>query len=86
MVAGHGRVVVAQRDADDAGPLLPHAAVRLSAGRQEMTEEAQALCFMGGVNSIFVGDALLTTPNPEPTSDAALLARVGLRPLADGSR
>ena len=66
--------------------LMPRAAVRLSAGRQEMTEEAQALCFLGGVNSIFVGDALLTTPNPEPTSDAALLARVGLRPLADGSR
>ncbi|MGD2019118.1 MAG: biotin synthase BioB [Planctomycetota bacterium] len=66
--------------------LMPRAAVRLSAGRREMTEEAQALCFLAGVNSIFVGDALLTTPNPEPTSDAALLARVGLRPLADGPR
>ncbi|MEW6071663.1 MAG: biotin synthase BioB [Planctomycetota bacterium] len=59
--------------------LLPAAVVRLSAGRGEMSEEAQALCFLAGANSIFVGDALLTTPNPPPGSDAALLAKLGLR-------
>lgn len=60
--------------------LMPTSAVRLSAGRREMSEETQAMCFLAGANSIFVGDALLTTPNPEPTSDAAMLAKLGLRP------
>jgi len=58
--------------------LMPHAAVRLSAGRTEMTEEAQALCFLAGANSIFVGEELLTTPNPAPDSDTGLLAKLGL--------
>lgn len=58
--------------------LMPRAAVRLSAGRTEMNEAAQALCFLAGANSIFVGDELLTTPNPSPASDAALLAKLGL--------
>ena len=62
--------------------LLPFAVVRLSAGRTELTEEAQALCFLAGANSIFVGDRLLTTPNPEPDGDAALLAKLGLQPIA----
>ncbi len=58
--------------------LIPGAVVRLSAGRTEMTEEGQALAFLAGANSIFVGDELLTTPNPAPTSDAALFDKLGL--------
>jgi len=58
--------------------LMPSAVIRLSAGRTEMTEEGQALCFLAGANSIFVGDELLTTPNPAPSSDAALLDKLGL--------
>jgi biotin synthase len=56
--------------------------VRLSAGRNEMSEELQALCFMAGANSIFIGDTLLTTPNPQPGTDAHLLRELGLRPMA----
>jgi biotin synthase len=59
---------------------MPQSVVRLSAGRETMSEETQALAFLAGANSIFVGDALLTTPNPEPKSDAALFAKLGLRP------
>lgn len=58
--------------------LMPRAVVRLSAGRRELSEEAQALCFLAGANSIFVGDELLTTANPAPATDAALLAKLGL--------
>jgi len=58
--------------------LMPRSVVRLSAGRTELSEAAQALCFLAGANSIFVGDELLTTPNPTPASDASLLARLGL--------
>jgi len=58
--------------------LMPDAKVRLSAGRMEMGEVTQALCFLAGANSIFLGDRLLTTPNPEPDADAALLERLGL--------
>jgi biotin synthase len=58
--------------------LMPRAAVRLSAGRTGLSEEAQALCFLAGANSIFFGDELLTTPNPSPDSDGALLAKLGL--------
>jgi biotin synthase len=61
---------------------LPRAMVRLSAGRLEMSSEAQALCFLGGANSIFVGEKLLTTPNPEEDQDRALLRRLGMEPLA----
>ena len=60
--------------------LMPGAVVRLSAGRRELTEEAQALCFLAGANSIFVGDELLTTPNPDQASDATLLNKLGLEP------
>jgi len=66
------RVVAAAR------VLLPRAVLRLSAGRTALSEEAQALCFLAGANSIFVGDELLTTPNPRPESDAALFAKLGL--------
>ncbi|MFT7486777.1 MAG: biotin synthase [Candidatus Paceibacteria bacterium] len=59
--------------------LLPRTTIRLSAGRKQMSEEAQALCFMAGANSIFMGDQLLTTPNPTPSSDAALFTKLGLR-------
>ncbi len=62
--------------------LMPLAVVRLSAGRTELSEAAQALCFLAGANSIFVGDELLTTPNPSPESDAALLAKLGLEAVS----
>ena len=59
---------------------MPTARVRLSAGRERMSDEVQALCFLAGANSIFLGDRLLTTPNPEIERDRALLERLGLRP------
>ncbi len=61
-----------------------HAAlmVRLSAGRESMSDAAQALCFMAGANSIFTGDKLLTAPNAGDDEDAALFEQLGLRPLA----
>jgi biotin synthase len=65
--------------------LMPRAMVRLSAGRTAMTDEGQALCFLAGANSIFLGDKLLTTPNPERSDDLNLLARLGLHPLAASS-
>ena len=61
--------------------LMPETVLRLSAGRTEMTEEGQALCFLAGANSIFVGNELLTTPNPEPRSDGALFDKLGLVPV-----
>lgn len=61
--------------------VLEHSAVRLSAGRTEMSEEGQALCFMAGANSIFAGDKLLTTPNPEFNNDLALFNKLGLVPM-----
>ncbi len=60
--------------------LMPRAVVRLSAGRTEMSDETQALCFLAGANSIFTGDRLLTTENPGLDKDRALLERLGLRP------
>ena len=60
---------------------MPKAMVRLSAGRQEMPEGIQALCFLAGANSIFYGEKLLTTGNPDMTKDRALFAKLGLRPL-----
>ena len=59
--------------------LMPRAMVRLSAGRLEIPREAQALAFLAGANSIFTGEKLLTTPNPEADFDRALLADLGLR-------
>ena len=57
---------------------MPNAMVRLSAGRREMGDAVQALCFLAGANSIFYGDKLLTTGNPEVAADRALFARLGL--------
>jgi biotin synthase len=59
--------------------LMPNSAVRLSAGRTEMSDELQALCFSAGADSIFYGERLLTTENPEGNSDRDLLDRLGLR-------
>lgn len=60
---------------------MPKAMVRLSAGRQEMPEAIQALCFLAGANSIFYGEKLLTTGNPDVERDQALFARLGIRPM-----
>jgi len=60
---------------------MPASVVRLSAGREDMSEETQALCFLAGANSIFYGPKLLTTPNPGRDRDMALLDKLGLRPM-----
>ena len=60
--------------------MMPKAEVRLSAGRQEMSEETQALCFLAGASSIFYGEQLLTTPNPANNKDMALFEKLGLSP------
>lgn len=59
--------------------LMPRSHVRLSAGRTAMSDEMQALCFLAGANSIFYGDKLLTTPNPESSRDMQLFARLGVK-------
>jgi biotin synthase len=64
--------------------VMPAAMVRLSAGREEMSAETQALCFLAGANSIFYGPKLLTTPNPAADADRALLARLGMVPMETG--
>lgn len=61
---------------------MPMSMVRLSAGREHMSDATQALCFMAGANSIFTGDTLLTTANPGDNKDVALFAKLGLRPMA----
>ena len=60
--------------------LMPKSYVRLSAGREEMNEQMQAMAFMAGANSIFYCDKLLTTPNPKANSDMQLLNRLGIKP------
>ncbi|MDA8363425.1 MAG: biotin synthase BioB [Gammaproteobacteria bacterium] len=60
---------------------LTRSFIRLSAGRREMPEELQALCFFAGANSIFYGDRLLTTPNPQTDQDQSLFNKLGLRPM-----
>ena len=62
---------------------MPTARVRLSAGRQQMSDAVQALCFIAGANSIFYGDQLLTTGNPDVERDRALLDKLGMYPFAD---
>ncbi|MBL0373372.1 biotin synthase BioB [Rhizobium sp. KVB221] len=62
--------------------LMPRSYVRLSAGRTDMSDETQALCFFAGANSIFVGETLLTADNPGEDHDAALFRRLGLVPLS----
>ena len=62
--------------------VMPKSMVRLSAGRGEMSDEAQALCFLAGANSIFYGEKLLTTPNPEESRDNKLFAKLGVTAMA----
>ncbi len=62
--------------------LMPASVVRLSAGRTEMTSTDQAMCFMAGANSLFIGEKLLTTANPDLSEDKALFAELGLKPRA----
>ena len=57
---------------------MPLAQVRLSAGRESMSEEMQALCFLAGANSVFFGEKLLTTPNPGEDSDMKLMSKLGM--------
>ena len=64
---------------------MPRAMVRLSAGREQMDEALQALCFLAGANSIFYGDKLLTTTNPQAARDRALLDRLGMRVQEKGA-
>ncbi len=66
--------------------MMPKSVVRLSAGRQYMTDELQALCFLAGANSIFIGDVLLTTKNPQRNRDADLLGRLGVRSKLSSSQ
>ena len=69
--------------------MFPQSIIRLSAGRTEMSQEAQALCFMAGASSIFAGDKLLTTPNPEFNADKELFDILGLlpkKPFQDGEQ
>jgi biotin synthase len=61
--------------------VLPETQVRLSAGRTQMSQEGQAMCFFAGANSIFAGDKLLTTPNPDVNEDMKLFAKLGLNPM-----
>jgi biotin synthase len=60
---------------------MPRSVVRLSAGREDMSEETQALCFLAGANSIFYGPKLLTTANPERDRDRMLMEKLGLVPM-----
>ena len=62
--------------------LMQASMIRLSAGRQELGDAAQALCFVAGANSIFYGDRLLTTDNPQTRQDRALLQKLGMRTAA----
>ncbi len=65
--------------------IMPSSMVRLSAGRLELSDEAQALCFLAGANSIFMGDKLLTTSNPEKNRDTDLLNKLGMKLFAQAS-
>ena len=66
--------------------MMPKSVVRLSAGRQYMTDELQALCFVAGANSIFIGDVLLTTKNPQTVRDANLFDRLGITSKLDDTK
>ena len=61
--------------------LMPASRVRLAAGRKQLSPEAMTLCFLAGANSIFVGEKLLTTPNPGPDEDQQLLEKLGMQPM-----
>lgn len=58
---------------------MPRARIRLAAGRRQLDDGMQTLCFLAGANSIFLGEKLLTTPNPDTDDDHRLLARLGMR-------
>jgi biotin synthase len=79
----HGELdpLITVRTVATARILMPASRVRLSAGRQQMSREAVALCFLAGANSIFTGERLLTTPNPEAQQDERLLKVLGMRPM-----
>lgn len=62
--------------------MMPASVVRLSAGREEMSDEMQALCLLAGANSVFIGDQLLTTPNPGEAHDRTLFDEIGIRPMS----
>jgi len=62
---------------------MPKAVVRLSAGREAMSDVMQAMCFMAGASSIFYGDKLLTTGNPQYMADRALFEKLGLHPSSE---
>ncbi len=64
--------------------MMPKSVVRLSAGRENMSDEMQALCLLAGANSVFVGDKLLTTKNPGTAHDAPLFEKLGVKPMAAG--
>jgi len=66
--------------------IMPASKVRLAAGRKQLSPEAVTLCFLAGANSIFVGEKLLTTPNPGPDEDEQLLASLGMKPLESHAR
>ncbi len=66
--------------------MMPASVVRLSAGRTAMSEELQALCFLAGANSIFYGDTLLTTPNPDKNEDLELFDKLGIVANGEQSR
>jgi biotin synthase len=66
--------------------LMPASMVRLSAGRMALSDEAQALCFLAGANSIFMGDKLLTTPNPEADADHRLFEKLGVKLFGEAPR
>ncbi len=61
--------------------MMPKSYVRLSAGREEMSDEMQALCFLAGANSVFYGEKLLTTPNPGADKDRQLFAKLGIQAI-----
>ena len=61
--------------------MMPASYIRLSAGRNEMSDEMQALCFLAGANSVFYGEKLLTTDNPQLENDQVLLKRLGINSL-----
>jgi biotin synthase len=65
--------------------LMPRSMVRLSAGREALSDEAQALCYLAGANSIFFGPRLLTTNNPANERDVVLFDRLGIKPMDVGA-
>ena len=82
-VEGNLDIIEMVRTIATARILMPKSRIRLSAGREQMSDEAQTLCFLAGASSIFTGDRLLTTKNPGDDKDAQLLGRLGLKPCVE---